>query len=291
MPNSPRMIWPYPAKDTDPWFEKFDSMVRAQDASGYASREDRHITFAQGGVFSFDGTTNVLSWDDTLELLSPIAGFRNDVPANNPSGVTILEGEALYVNVVRGPVSNVSLATFVASTVPNTDDAMLLCIRRNNACYFRNGARIVDGESKGIFAGSVPGEVNLNVINAANRASHDSNIPLVVGALAFDPTDYDKTGAIREIKFRAVVANGEVGLTNSVRLINVTDGQIVTTLSFTDTDITKDEALLVEGAGIGEIDASEHIYEVQVFLNAAPLDVTHTIELYSCELRVTNTSV
>jgi len=285
------MIWPFPAKDVDPWFETFDAMVDAMDASGYAAREDRHITFAQGGVFTFDATTNVLAWDGTLELLSPIAGFRNDVPANSPTGVIIREGEALYVNVVRNPVSNVSLTTFVAPTVPNTDDAMIVCIRRNNACYFRNGARIVDGEAKGIFAGSVPGEVNLNVLNIANRASHDSNIPLVVGALAFDPTDHNKTGAVRELRFRAVAANGEVGLTNSVRLINVTDGQVVATLSFTDTDIVKDEAVLVEGAGIGEIDASEHIYEVQIFLNAAPLDVTHTIELYSCELRVTNTTV
>jgi hypothetical protein len=285
------MIWPFPARDTDPWFEKFNSMVAAQDASGYASREDRHITFAQGGTFSFDATTNILDWTGTLELLSPIAGFRNDVPANSPAGVAILEGEALYVNVVRSPTQNISLTTFVASTIPNTDDAMIICIRRNNACYFRNGARIVDGESKGIFAGSVPGEVNLNVLNISNRSSHDSIVPLVVGAIAFDPTDHNRTGAIREIRFRAMAANGEVGLTNSVRLINVTDGQTVATLSFTDTDTVKDEAVLVEGNGLGEIDASEHVYEVQIFLNTAPLDVTHTVELYSCELRVKNTSV
>jgi hypothetical protein len=283
------MQWSYPARDDDPWYEKFEQLTIAQDSSGYANREDRHTTFSGGGAVSFNATTGVVTWDAAIELLSPIAGFKMTVAASN---FVLADGEVAYVNLVRSPTQNVAASPAVASTAPNTDDAFTLCVRNGDSIYWANGSRIADGESKSLFYGIVPGTTLVEIVNIASRASHDDVTPLVVGAMAFNPTDYDKPGYSRVISFRALAANGDIGITTYVKLLNVTDGyDEVASLSFTTTDITKDEVVLVEGSGVGEIDLAEKIYEVQISLAAPPGSATETVELYDAEIQVVSTAI
>ena len=81
MPNTEQMIWPFPDKDSDPWFEAFSSMVTAMDASGYAAREDRNIIFGGGGDVTWDAGTSTLSWVAPIVAYTMISGFRLSVPA------------------------------------------------------------------------------------------------------------------------------------------------------------------------------------------------------------------
>lgn len=150
MPNSNRMQWPYPGRDTDPWWAKFESMVVSMDSSGYASREDRQLILGGGGLVSWNAGTGVLAWGDALEVYSPISGFRLDLP----SGSKILaDGEVLYVDLTRAPTRNVTLGAAVASQVPNTNDAYALAIRRGTDVYWRHGIRIQDGQTINLFDG------------------------------------------------------------------------------------------------------------------------------------------
>ena len=289
MPNTNKMKWSYPGRDDDPWYEKFDQMVTGQDSSGYANREDRHTALAGGGLVSFNATTGAVAWDAAIELLSPIAGFKMTIAA---SSFVLADGEIAYVNLVRSPTQNVTTSPAVAPTAPNTDNAFTLCVRNGGSIYWANGSRISDGESKGLFYGTVSGTSLVEIVNIASRASHDSDTPLVVGAMAFNPLDYDKPGHSRVISFRALAANGDVGITTHVKLLNVTDGyDEVASLSFTTTDIVKDEVVLVEGSGVGEIDLVEKIYEVQISLDVAPGSATETVELYDAEIQVVSTAI
>ena len=288
MPNSNKMQWPYPAKDEDPWYERFDQMVTGQDSSGYASREDRHLTFTGGGTVSFDAGTGTVTWSSAIEILSPIAGFKITVAATS---IVLEDGEVGYINITRSPTQNVSVSPAVASTAPNTNDAYTLCIRNGSAIYWANGGKIADGESKSLFYGIVPGSKSIEIVHIANRVSHDSNTPLVAGGVAFNPVDYDKPGYSRVISFRAVAANGDVGITTLVRLFNVTDNEEVASLSFTTTEQAKDEIVLVEGAGAGEIDLVEKIYEVLIQLQDPPGGATETVELYDAEIQVVSTAI
>jgi hypothetical protein len=149
------MRWPFPAKDSDPWFEKFDSMVEAMDGSGYASREDRQLILGGGDDVTFDSGANTLSWTADIEVFSPISGFKLTVPADT---VTILDGEVLYAVLTRAPQVNNTIARLVASSVPNTDDAFALCIRRDSTVYWRHGSKVENGETVNIFG--VPGTAN-----------------------------------------------------------------------------------------------------------------------------------
>ena len=57
MPTSPKMGWNFPEEDQDPFYDDFEDMVNAMDASGTAAREDRNIVLMGGGEFSFDDAT------------------------------------------------------------------------------------------------------------------------------------------------------------------------------------------------------------------------------------------
>lgn len=283
MPNSSKMQWPFPAKDSDPWYEKFESMVTALDSSGYAHREDRHIRMSGAGSVSFNAGTGAVSWSQDIVILSPISGFKITVPAGN---AVLDDGEVLYTNLTRYPTQNITASALTANQAPNTNDAYVLAVRSGLAIYWVNGAQVSDGEVKGLFGGTAAGTQFLEVINLANRVSHDATTPLVVGGTAFNPLDHDKPGFTRTLTFRAVAANGEVGITTFVKLINVTDGDQVASLSFTTTEREKDEVVLVEGASFGQIDQVEKVYEVRIGLDVAPINPTETVELYVAELRV-----
>ena len=279
MPNSSRMKWPYPGENTDPWFDSFEDMVAQIDASVYASREDRQLMMAKGGVFTFDAVSDTLSWSSTLEVLSPIAGFRMDIAA---ATVALTDGQVLYVNLTRSPTTNVTTAALVANQVPSTDAAYGIAVRRGEDIYFRHGAVLSSGISKNIFTGEDGGPKAL--VWAGGRESHNSElVPLVAGAFAFNPTNYDP---VTSIVFRAVAANGDVSLTNKVQLYNLTDSELVAEIDVTTTDIAKDEVTLVRGTGAGQIDDLEHVYEVRIVLGATPAGPSETIELYSAELRI-----
>jgi hypothetical protein len=290
VPNTNKMQWPFPAKDEDPWYERFEQMVTGQDTSGYASREDRHLTFSGGGTVSFNATTGEVDWSSDIDVLSPIAGFKITI-ASPTSSLFLEDGEVLYVNLTRSPTRNLSVSPAVASTAPNTDNAYTLCVRNGGAIYWANGAKIADGESKSLFYGTVAGTTTIEIPHIAARVSHGSDTPLVAGGIAFNPLDYDKPGFSRVITFRAVAANGEVGITSLVRLFNVTDNEEVASLSFTTTEQTKDEVVLVEGGGAGEIDQSEKIYEVFIQLQDPPGGPTETVELYDAEIQVVSTAI
>lgn len=277
MPNSPRMNWPYPAEDQDPWFESFEEFVSQNDASGYAAREDRNLIFSGGGVFSW--TLDTVSWTEDIEIVSPIVGFKVSVVAGS---VEVTDGQVIYLDIPRAPTTNVTATVQAANQAPNTDAAYVLAVRIDGLLYFRHGVSLAIGTSKNIFSGSTAGPDA--VIWVGGRESHNSDVtPLVAGAIAFNPVTYDP---IESIVFRAMGANGNTGLTNEVQLYNLTDGEVVASLSFTSTDIAKDEVTLVRGSGTGEIDDVEKVYEVRMILGAAPASANDTIELYSAELRI-----
>lgn len=148
MPNTRRLQWPYPSDAQEPWFDAFESMVTAQDSTGYANREDRQLILSKGGTWLWNSLTGELSWDEDLEILSPISGFKLVVAAGS---VVLEEGEAAYVNVVRAPSASTAVAMTVASTVPNTDDAFAIVVRSNDEVYFRTGVRLANGDSVNLF--------------------------------------------------------------------------------------------------------------------------------------------
>lgn len=136
------MRWPYPADGQEPWYESFAAMVAAFDASGFASREDRHLIVGGGG--SIDWTIPTLSWGSTIQIVAALTGFRWQIAA----GSTVIEdGQVLYVVLTRGPTRNITLVPIVSNQVPSTDDALVLAVRMGTRVYLRSGVSILTGGS------------------------------------------------------------------------------------------------------------------------------------------------
>jgi hypothetical protein len=133
----------------------------------------------------------------------------------------------------------------------------------------------------------VSGEKVTSVLRCAVDESHDSDTPKVTCQFALNPPDYDLTNTTRTLTFRAVATNGNSGLTTHVELYNVTDGESISILDFTTTSPAIQEEVLTIGAGAGEVDDSQKIYEVRIWVDS-PLSVADTIELGSAELQFTN---
>lgn len=289
MTNTNKMLWPYPTKDSDPWFTGFEAMTGAMDSSGYAAREDRNILISGGGLVSFTASSGVLSWAADIVFLSTIAGYKLTLAAGS---TVLVDGACLYVNVTRSPTGNLSVSQFTASQVPNTDSAMLVAVRSGTGVYFRNGVAIFDGNPASLFeAGGLPsGSTILEIVKLATRESHDSITPLVAGGDSFNPLDFDKPGFSKSMIFRAVAANGDIGMSNTVQLYNLSDGDPIATLVFTSTSATKMQAVLTQGTGAGQIDPLDKIYEVRIALGVPPGGPTETIELFAAEIIVTSTA-
>ncbi len=162
MPKSPRLAWPVPAEGANPWFDAFQAMVNAMDASGYAAREDRNIIFMEGGNFSWAATPGVLSWTASIEILAAATGFTWFVP---PSSVSMQEGDMLWVDLVRGPTSNITIVAQVSPHLPSSDTAQILGIRRNQRIYFRFGYILLDGQTLPIFSTPSAGSGTLQAEN------------------------------------------------------------------------------------------------------------------------------
>lgn len=217
MPNTERMQWPYPSENQDPWYESFRSLMQGQDASGYASREDRHVVLFGGGTMTFTASSGLLTWANPISILAAISGFKWYVAAGS---INLNDGQVAYVDLSRYPTTNTSLAIAAAAQVPSTDSAMVLCVRIGDKVFFRNGRSINDGSSIELLdveTGTGGGVLSENT-SIADRETNTDISYYVAGAISFDPDDFP-TAVFR---FSAVAAYTGAG-TGQVQLYNLDD--------------------------------------------------------------------
>lgn len=151
MANSPRMRWPYPSAGVDPWYDAFEDMVSAQDASDYALNEAKNIILSGGGTLSWSAVSGELSWTAPIVLNSAGSGYLESIPAGNVS--VPADGMFGYVSFLPSPQSNATLTMQIASATPahDPDNSFLVFRRREGRLFFRNGAVLQDGESAAII--------------------------------------------------------------------------------------------------------------------------------------------
>jgi hypothetical protein len=138
---SPRMMWPTPSLDDDPWFEFYQDQIRAQDASGFAAREDRNIILSGGGLLTWNVSTG-LTWTESFLVWSPSTGFFSRLV---PATLLPLNGQIIRAEITRAPGQSVNVTAEVASIARNTDDSFVLGLRSGTNFVFRNGIIIKNG--------------------------------------------------------------------------------------------------------------------------------------------------
>lgn len=158
---SPRVAWPFPSRDTDPWFDAFVDLIRAQDATAFAHREDRNLILSGGGLLTWSAAGG-LTWDAAFQIFSPSTGFFTRLV---PATLVPADGEVIRAEIVRAPGLNRNVNAEVAGIAQNTNDSLILGMRVGTSFYFRNGAVIKDGESmdaEDLFGGGSGGPDNFS---------------------------------------------------------------------------------------------------------------------------------
>ena len=235
MADSPRMGWPYPDENTDPWFDAFVSMVNAMDTSVYGEREDINLIITGGGNVSFNSSTGVLAWSATINLTSAVTGFLWQLP---PGSVTLANGQYAYVSLIRAPTSNVTLSMNVGSQIPSGNNGLAICILSNGVVNFRNGAILLNGQSRPIFSSTGIGEgigstgqvlVYPHTI-LTNQSVAISSLQ-VIGDYYFDPAVLTVTDTTSAVVFSCVAYQTNSYLVGTVNLMNLTDSTLVTSIT------------------------------------------------------------
>ena len=244
MPFSPRMRWPFPAENQDPWYESFEDFVAAQDNSVFASMEDRNMFAMGGGTMAFNAGTGVLSWSASIELNSPVTGFRHTLAAGN---IVVADLEMVYVTVARNLTNNATLTAAVSASMPNgasSETFLVLCLRRGTLLYFRNGDVLADGESRELLqadsSGGGFGDVGERIrtdIAFALKNYEDAGVTTAIGNFHFNPADPVLTGTTVTVTFVVVGYVTGAAVQGTVELYDLTNASTVNTQTFTDVNL------------------------------------------------------
>jgi len=255
MPNTIRMSWPYPSFQKDPWYEEIAELFSQQDASVYATREDRNLVLLEGGLVEWNAGTGVLEWDANLYANASITGYLWRLAAGN---VTLADGEVFYVDLARAPTAGTEVTPQVANKVPSTDAAIMMAIRKGDRIFWRNGSIMNSGDSLTLFESS-------------------SALVKGLGGVPFTPA----SGATHT--FLAVLSVSNALLTGTVKLYNVTDAEFVAAVNLTTSSTTsvKVSAALTVGAAAGLLKPTEKVYQVWIENDGVgPVDVTYLGSAY-----------
>ena len=275
MPNTIRMSWPYPSFQKDPWYEEIAELFSQQDASVYATREDRNLVLLEGGLVEWNAGTGVLEWDANLYANASITGYLWRLAAGN---VTLADGEVFYVDLARAPTAGTEVTPQVANKVPSTDAAIMMAIRKGDRIFWRNGSIMNSGDSLTLFeSSSAIGVSGKERCFALNETVDGLTLVKGLGGVPFTPA----SGATHT--FLAVLSVSNALLTGTVKLYNVTDAEFVAAVNLTTSSTTsvKVSAALTVGAAAGLLKPTEKVYQVWIENDGVgPVDVTYLGSAY-----------
>lgn len=270
---------PIPSEDRDPWYEDFLAFVNSLDSSLYAEREDRNLLLMRGGTFTFNATSGLLTWADTIELTAPITGFLLSISAGS---AVLADKSYLIVDFVRAPTNNFTISTYVSSSVPSTDNTIVLAMRSGSRVYFRNGKVLKDGDSINILEISggmgASGQLLRSTVTIASGQETALAVPVVAGDFPLRPSDYTISGTTQTIRFMAI-ASISGGATATVQLIKLDDASTIATFTFTNAIPAKQ---ITSALGLA---SSECMYEVRYWVSSG----TGTVLLGWAGFQIDNT--
>lgn len=95
---------PYGDPRMTQWYEIYKKALISMDTSLFSHRENKDLLLIGGGNISYDNTTFKLGWDSVIQILHPISGKKNDIPAMILSNVAL--GSYVYVVIKRNLSNN-----------------------------------------------------------------------------------------------------------------------------------------------------------------------------------------
>lgn len=213
---SARMRWYIPARDSNPWFHGFESLTNAQDATASSLIEAKNIILTCSGVVTFDASTGTLSWSSPIDIVSLEVGFLHQIAAGS---TTLQDGQCLFVSLSPFPSGNITTEPLTGFTRPgevSMESFFVLCIRRGNRCYFRNGLVVASSPAR-FGASPLPPQIT-DVSSSEERAQ-------AITGLSFWP--FSRGGGDCELILQALLERGTYALVVRYHMATANAGNIV----------------------------------------------------------------
>lgn len=139
------------------------------------------------------------------------------------SQITILEGQVVFFTMPRGMIANTVVQLQTDTVVANSPgillfDQIVVCTRRNNVIYFRNGVALSDGESGPVWERPAPpGSSGLTsaqraTINSALHTHEDFLYETVGGSVLTFTNPSPETVELIQVYRNGVLLNETVGI-------------------------------------------------------------------------------
>jgi hypothetical protein len=159
MPRTSKLGWIYPTEGQKAWYDIYGALITQQDADTYAAYEDPNLILRGGGNIILNESTDELSWDEDLEILSMLTGGVVTISAGVLSDFE--DGKIAYVEVSRPVTGNRTLTLSVGDTIGSNRNNVFVAFRRGGMVYMRSSANqdalaVVDRwDSKKVVTSSV----------------------------------------------------------------------------------------------------------------------------------------
>lgn len=187
---SPRNSFPYPSEREQPFWETFKAGELAKDAAVFANSDNSNIVWQKGGVFSWNASTDLLFWTDTIYVNGYHESFGGFLPEGS---VEIQENEVIFFQFPRlVQQTDTQLSLFRSSRIflegTRLHDLRLFVTRRDGVLYFANGSTLKDGDTGTLFESGLA--------NATTVLPHQHEDPWVFVAPAAGITQLTPTPVI-----------------------------------------------------------------------------------------------
>ncbi len=191
--ETPRFKVPYPSEDEQPFYDSFESGIKAQDSIHFSAFEHGNTQIFGGGSILWRGPSgspvNELSFSEDIVFVSPTHGILETWPASE-SPVTIPAGQFLVASLIRGTTAPVTLtkaggdpSILVTGSVPISGRSFVFAYHApNGSLYFPTSVTLAAGSStSGIGSG-----VGL-VSGGEDTGSTTDATPTTVSTIQIDP--------------------------------------------------------------------------------------------------------
>jgi hypothetical protein len=286
MPQTPKIRHPYPDENRRDWFEQFEAFANSLDASDFASRDDRNIAVVLTGVLSFvsagSGVGNVV-WDAPIDFYHGTSGYRGSVPSNITPGINLEDGDAVYVNVARGPTGPYVLTTVkTVAALPANEQAVLLFCRLGDFLWVRHNGIVRLGGSIGNVSGLVITSVPL-----ITKQTHGEGL-ITMGRVRVNYSDWSLPGGAT-LNLRIEAQNTDDDFNSDIRFYDVDPLLGDTLLASFDIDLD-DQPQQLEAIIVPVDTTTDRVYELRAGLQQAgpgsPYDISDEIIVWYAALEI-----
>lgn len=286
MPLTPKIRHPYPDENRRDWFDQFVAFTNSLDSSDFAARDDRNLAVVLTGVLSFvdsgSGVGNV-TWDAPIEFYHGTSGYRGLVPVNIVPGVTLEDGDAVYVNVARAPTGPYGLVTVkTVSALPANEQAVLLFCRIGDFLWVRHNGIVPLGGSIGNISGQIITSVPLTT-----KQTHGEGL-ITMSRARVNYSDWSLPGGAT-MNLRIEAQNTANDFNSDIRFYDVDPLFGDTLLASFDIDLN-DQPQQFESVIVPFNTTTDRVYELRAGLQQAgpgsPYDITDEIIVWHAALEI-----